>query len=617
MSFFSSFIINSLPSIKVSNNKFWALHHRRYWVIGFSIFLASTLFMLMSLLSSLSQISPSNIALANDSVIDPLCETNFLISPDSNWMVYYARPETSQVYQLYSRPLDGSSDPIKLNSDIVNGNGLPVFCIFYARISPDSQWVVYLADQDIDGVNELYRRAIDGSDSPIKLNGPMVDGGSVASFADAFQISPDSQWVVYEADQDTDGLLELYSRRLDGSDSPVKLNGPLPNNDGFVGGFQITSDSSRVIYKANQLPSGEVGLYSRPIDGSGTPLKLNAPLVSGGSVGYYQISQDRMWFVYTAEQDTAGTSELYSRLLDGSSPVTKINDTLINGGDVMGFKISPDNKWIVYIADQDKNGVSEVYSRPIDGSGNAVKLNGLITGGAISSIYYGFYISPDSRWVVYWGDPDQAGVYSLYSRRIDGSGQPTKLDDVPLGSNNGAWEKYQISPDSSQVAYLGYHYYYDNFGSYRVHSDLYVRPIDGSTGSIKLNEPLVPRGSRVHQLMITPDGNQVLYLADQDTDRMFEIYSRPINGSETSRKLSHTLSGDSRIWEMQITPNGQWLVYLASDGLSAGSLPSASVNDTSHLFSRIDNTYMLGRTNLSVVSDYNYSLFLPLLLKNH
>ena len=56
----------------------------------------------------------------------------------------------------------------------------------------------------------------------LKLNDPLVPSGDVESF----DISPDGSRVVYRADQDADGVTELYSVPIAGS--PVtKLNGAL------------------------------------------------------------------------------------------------------------------------------------------------------------------------------------------------------------------------------------------------------------------------------------------------------------------------------------------------------------------------------------------------------
>ena len=127
---------------------------------------------------------------------------------------------------------------IKLNGPLVPGGRTTRF-----QISPDSVRVVYSGDQDTDNVNELYSVLADGSSVPVKLNGPLVLGGNVAT---TFQISPDSSYVVYRADQDTNGVQELYSAPIDGSSVPVKLNGSLVLG-GDVSTFRISPESARVV----------------------------------------------------------------------------------------------------------------------------------------------------------------------------------------------------------------------------------------------------------------------------------------------------------------------------------------------------------------------------------
>ncbi|MEM6572969.1 MAG: hypothetical protein AAF736_01770, partial [Pseudomonadota bacterium] len=57
---------------------------------------------------------------------------------------------------------------------------------------------------------------------PVRLNGLLVEGGDIRSST----ISPDGAAVVYVADQDIDEVFELYSVSIDGG-VPVKLNEPL------------------------------------------------------------------------------------------------------------------------------------------------------------------------------------------------------------------------------------------------------------------------------------------------------------------------------------------------------------------------------------------------------
>ncbi|MBK6326909.1 MAG: hypothetical protein IPF56_13395 [Chloroflexi bacterium] len=99
-------------------------------------------------------------------------------------------------------PIDGSASPIKLNGTVVGNGGVNDF-----QISENCGWIVYVADQDADWINELYSVPLDGSTPPIQLNSALPNGGSLGSF----QISADSQYVIYLAEQDTVGLDELYS----------------------------------------------------------------------------------------------------------------------------------------------------------------------------------------------------------------------------------------------------------------------------------------------------------------------------------------------------------------------------------------------------------------------
>ena len=55
---------------------------------------------------------------------------------------------------------------------------------------------------------ELYRKPITGFGNPYRLNGPLINSGSLLDF----KISPDSRWVVYRALQDRPDVFEIYSR---------------------------------------------------------------------------------------------------------------------------------------------------------------------------------------------------------------------------------------------------------------------------------------------------------------------------------------------------------------------------------------------------------------------
>lgn len=83
--------------------------------------------------------------------------------------------------------------------------------------------MIYLADQDVDEVLELYSVPIDGGIA-IGLNDELVPGGITSTF----KISSDDKWLLYRATPDTPGVVELYSRSLKHLDHGVEPPGCCP-----------------------------------------------------------------------------------------------------------------------------------------------------------------------------------------------------------------------------------------------------------------------------------------------------------------------------------------------------------------------------------------------------
>jgi Tol biopolymer transport system component len=230
------------------------------------------------------------------------------ISPDSSRVVYQAEQDTDEVWEVYSVPLAGpASEGVKLNKTLVAGGGLAGL-----TISPDSSRVVYRADQEVDQAFELYSVPLAGPASEgVKLNGALVIGGWVEH---GYVVSPDNNRVVYRADQDTDQMTELYSVPLNGPASAgLKLNGALPAGGDVAFGFDISPDSSYVVYRADQDSDGVMELYSVPLAGPASAgAKVNGPLTTGGNVSNFEVSPDSASIVYLADQDTDDVAELYA-----------------------------------------------------------------------------------------------------------------------------------------------------------------------------------------------------------------------------------------------------------------------------------------------------------------
>ena len=92
-------------------------------------------------------------------------------------------------------------------------------------------------------------------------------------------------------------LLQIPSRTLAAPSSPAKLNGPF-RGDADVEDYEISSDSKWVVYRADQDTNGVRELFLRPVAGSDSARKLNPPLVKGGNVEAYAISPDGAWVAF-------------------------------------------------------------------------------------------------------------------------------------------------------------------------------------------------------------------------------------------------------------------------------------------------------------------------------
>ena len=172
--------------------------------------------------------------------------------------------------------------------------------------------------------------------------------GSVGGYIWPPDSDPTGTWIVYREIAFGTGWRTLHSARADGSQPAMTLADPGAGNT--VGAAHVTPDGLRVLFTANPVANMEV--FAIPIDGSAPALKLNAPLVAGGSATEVLATPDSARVVYRAHQDVWGRFELYGARIDGSGPVVKLNGTPVQSGDVEEFTITPDGARVVYRADQ-------------------------------------------------------------------------------------------------------------------------------------------------------------------------------------------------------------------------------------------------------------------------
>lgn len=423
------------------------------------------------------------------------------IAPATERAVIVGDFETLDVDELFSVTTATGGGPLtKLNAQLVDSGDVRSFAI-----SADGETVVYLADQEANGREELYRVSVNGGEVT-KLNAPLEFERDVDR---DFVISSDDRYVVFQADK---GVFErdLFSAELaTGTLAQLNTN---PDNRGDAFRFQVSADSTTVVYQANQENNSIFELFQVPVSG-GTPRKLNGPEVEQ-DVREFMISPDSSTVVYLVSRASGNTfvPQLYSVPLSGGAPVHLTAAASIDTVD--SFELTPDGAWVLIEA-QIGSG-REILSVPIAG-GSVERVSG---DPAQIGITNGFVVSPDGQSIVYRAR--RSGVPTLRIASLQGS-----VDRALTGPSvaNGNFEQLEITLDNEQLLFTA---------DYLIagQQELFAVAL-GTPGPVRrINKPL-PVGAAVRSsvgddFQQTLDGQRVVYLADENTVGIKELFSTDI-----------------------------------------------------------------------------------------
>lgn len=390
--------------------------------------------------------------------LNPSLPTRYLISgyeilPDRSGVVYRANQDVYEKYELYLVKFDNPGVSIKVTPPLT-GTSVIFSASARFRIIPDGSGVVYPAEQETDGLVELYWVTFSNPGTSTKLNGPLITGGDVSSF----EILPNSSGVVYVADQDTDEKRELFLARFAAPGEIQKLNPPLANDRDVLDGPRVLPDSTGVVYLANET-SPSFDLYRVPFSSPGSTTKLTGPLnrTFDSFLLPPAITPDGAGVVFLGPNETRPGQELYRVALANPGVNIKLNGTLISQGSVIQFFLIPDGSGVIYAADQETNDVYELYRTNFAVPGASVKVSGPPPGPQ-EVAYQGVAMAPDSQGLVYAVAPP-SGLAELRHVNLATPGMTTLLQGPPPNLASvprlGLGSEFMVTPDSKGVLYLG------------------------------------------------------------------------------------------------------------------------------------------------------------------
>ena len=376
---------------------------------------------------------------------------SFYISPNSDRVVYVADQELDEKFELYSVPIQGGT-VTKLNRSIsstgdVNPN----------RVAIDSggQFVVFAMRSSGTPTGNIHSVPIAGpapgdTDRILSLR-TAGNTGEAASF----QITPDGTRVVFSGDLRDEGTVELYSNSIAGGDwrrlSPDNTNTTFES----VFSFQISPDSQFVAFTGDLETDSLPELFLVPTNG-GSTRKISGDLVAGGQVSNtFQFSPDNTHVVFHANKRVASIYEIfsvdYTAYPFNVTPVTteQVTQNINPGGQVSSdFKITADGQRVVYSADVTNNDRFQLFSNSMAGD----DLTLLFFGMNELNVRPLFDLSPDGQTVVYRADIEPS-VYQLYSVPVLG-GTSQRINGTFLIPSSDVGLHFLISKDGQHVGYI-------------------------------------------------------------------------------------------------------------------------------------------------------------------
>lgn len=302
----------------------------------------------------------------------------------------------------------------------------------------------------------------------------------------------------------------------------------------FSGGVTFTPDSSRIIYVADQRVDNIHELFSVPANG-GEAVRLSPEMIETGDVlvNSTMITPDSERVLFLADASRNGRYELFGVSSVGGS-ATVLNPDLGEQGMVLpdGMQLSPDGKRVLFLVVFQEG--EETFSRPqlfssaVDGSG-AMALTERSELGGVAGL--GLTMTPDSRTVLYRSDVREAGNFELYSIAI-GGGDALCLTcgQESMGAIEGTG--MAVTADSSTVIFRR------ALDGEMV--ELYATPVKKAEPR-RLSAPLQPNGDVLGSGVLLARGDKsVLYLADGETDQVWDLYEAPLNGEAPRRWTDST-----------------------------------------------------------------------------
>ncbi len=444
-------------------------------------------------------------------------------------------------------------------------------------IASQPQRLLYLADQNIDGVVELFVSSTDGATTAsYQVNEPLAIGTDVLDFS----TNGSGTMVLYAATTlEPAGATELFVANIGSVDTdgtppgnPIRIHDDLPTQTGLASMGVIHAEwvpaTDQIVFTAALQSAAQSELYLSTLGPTGwaAPLRLSGGLLQDLTVTDFAIAPDGASVLFRASQGAGTVHELYWIDLDSATPAlaAKVSGPLANdNGDVAarevgsaGYDWAADSSQFYYVADQNAVNTKELFvvrfsaGSPQEG----IRVNGEVSWEGVDHVRW----SPNSRWLAYVAREGlEFGTGLLLVDTLLptlATGQLVGGSLYPEGSfmtNPPLW-----APDSSGIAF---HATQLETGGQT--TELFHVGTSGlvPTAALRINGALssggrVPAGGSREQTMAwAPDSSYLVYLSEEAIANRLELFAGRSGSGGFEAPIR--LSGPQSFAANQVTSN--------------------------------------------------------------
>jgi len=326
----------------------------------------------------------------------------------------------------------------------------------------------------------------------------------------------------------------------------------------------LLAGNERAVFIERDAALAQDAIWSVRLDGSGRArISPDVPLAK---LGGFLVTADGARVVFRSDADSDGRFRLFSAPADGSAAAIPIDGAPIDPvlADVRSFRLTADGTRAIFLANLDEVAKFELYSVTLTG-GTPTRL--LL---AFPELIQDFRLSPSAEWmVIKFRNPVQTGNYDLYRAETDQPSFPEKVNDSLDGPSEKIWS-WQLSPTGEHVVWISN----EDGGTI----DIFSRPLGGGgkqmlNGTLQAENVLAETGPNM-PIAVSPNGQYVLFAMRSTTwpTHLTELYLAPVGGWPSNSGAPDFIGYDRPTGgRIEFSPDSAWIVYRGGSELVARS----------------------------------------------